>query len=354
MNNNPKWILYGAYGYTGKLLLEEAIKRGHRPIIAGRNEKKLSELVEKFNVEKIVINLEDESKLTESLEGVELILNSAGPFIYTAGPILKACLRTKTNYIDITGEIPVFQKVFELDREAKEKGICMLPGAGFDVVPTDCLAKYLSERMSDAVSLELAFLGLTVPSAGTAKTMVEMLPEGGLVRRKGKLVRQALGEGVKRIRFPNREFLAVPIPWGDLETAYRSTGIPDITTLIVYPETLIRGMKIFSPLVKKLTKPTIIRRILQRAIERTISGPDEMMRERGKSYIYGVVRNGRGETKEAWLETPEVYKFTALSGIRCVEGILSRKPTGALTPSLAFGADFVFQIEGTKRYEHLP
>lgn len=353
MKSDSKWMLYGANGYTGKLLLEEALRRGYRPIIAGRSERKISELAEQYGVEKIVTGLDDEKKLTEVLEKVDLIFNAAGPFIYTSEPVLNACLKTGTNYVDITGEIPVFQKVFALDKHAREKGICLLPGAGFDVVPTDCLAKYLAGRMPDATYLELAFVGLTLPSAGTAKTMVEMLPEGGLVRRNGVLERQPLGIGAKRVRFPNREYLAVPIPWGDLETAYRSTRIPNITTLIVYPEAMIKGMRLYSPLIRRFTALKTLKKLLQKTIGVFISGPDENLRERGKSYVYGMVKNSAGEIKEAWLETPEVYKFTAIAGIKIVEKIFEKKPVGALTPSLAFGADFVLQIKGIRRYDSL-
>ncbi len=351
---NKKWLLYGAYGYTGRLLLEEATRRGHRPVISGRSGKKLSELAERYRVEAFAIDLNDERKLLESLKEVELVFNAAGPFIYTSEPIVRACLKTGTNYVDITGEIPVFQMIFSFDEEARKKRICFLPGAGFDVVPTDCLAKYLSEGMPDASSLELAFLGLTVPSAGTAKTMIEMLPQGGLIRRNGALELYPMGSGAKRIRFPKGKYLAVPIPWGDLETAYRSTGIPNVTTLIVYPEAMIRGMRIFSPLIGRFTSVPPFKRLLQRIMGVFITGPGERIRERGRSYIYGMVKNSAGLVKEAWLETPEVYRFTAIAGVRVVEEIFKRGPSGALTPSLAFGADFVLTIEGTKRYDILP
>jgi len=354
MTGKSTWMLYGAYGFSGKLILEEAIKRGHKPIVAGRNEKKVSELAERYSLNKVVLDIEDKQALHRALEDVPLIFNAAGPFIHTAEPIIKACLTVRTNYVDITGEIPVFRRIFSLHDEAMQKGICLLPGAGFDVVPTDCLASFLHQKLRDVKELELAFAGLSVTSPGTAKTMVEMLPSGGGVRRNGVIVSYPMGKGAKRIRFPHREYLAVPIPWGDLETAFRSTGIPNITTYMVFPGSFIRAMRLFSPAIKVFAGIKPLKATLQKIAGWLNRGPDENLRNTGRSYIYGMVRNDKGEKMEAWLETIEVYRFTAIAGVLCVEGVFENKPIGALTPSLAFGPDFVLRVEGTKRYESLP
>lgn len=350
---SENWLLYGP-GYTGKLILEEAVGRRHKPAVAGRDEKRVREIAEKLGLRWYVLNLDNHERLKKVFENFFLVLNAAGPFIYTHEPVLNACIETKTHYLDITGEIPVFINIFSKREIVEKRGICAIPGTGFDVVPTDCLAKYLSERMEDAVELELAFTGLRSLSPGTLKTMIEMLPQGGLVRRKGILTGLPPGRGIKKIKFPHGEFLTMPLPWGDLETAYRSTGIPNITTYMAFPSLLIKGTKILYPLLKKAMQIEWMRRLTQKIVEKTVSGPDEEFRMRERSFLYGCVKNKKGRIKETWMELPEVYRFTALSAVRCVEKVFNLQPAGTLTPSLAFGADFVLEIEGVKRYESLP
>jgi short subunit dehydrogenase-like uncharacterized protein len=354
MTRNSKWLLYGAYGYSGRLILEEALRRGHKPVVAGRDEKKLSSLAQEFGLEMKVLSLQDRQGLKKALEDVSLVFNAAGPFIHTFEPIVNACLETGRHYLDITGEIPVFERAFSLDITARQKEICILPGAGFDVVPTDCLAKYLSEQLPDADSLELAFAGLSRMSRGTIKTMIEFLPGGGLVRRDGKLITVPMGAYVKKVPFPGRKFTVMSIPWGDLSTAYRSTGIKNITTFMAYPPRIAHSMRYTGPVLAGALRFGLLRRSVQYLVSKLISGPDESLRNTASAFVYARVEDRKGNVKEAWLETIEVYKFTAHAGVRSVEGILGNKLRGTLTPSLAFGSDFVLTIEGTKRYDELP
>src|SRR6187402_1304471 len=102
--------------------------------------------------------------------------------------MVDACLAERVPYLDITGEIAVFEAAAARDAEAKAAGVVLLPGAGFDVVPSDCLAAHLKRRLPSATSLALAFQVLGGVSRGTATTAVENLARGGMVRRAGKLV----------------------------------------------------------------------------------------------------------------------------------------------------------------------
>lgn len=349
MTKRKEWLLYGAYGYTGRLILEEALKRGHRPVISGRSESKLSELSRQFGVEAIPVGLKDRRALQELLKDFPLVLNAAGPFVNTAEPIVEACLQSGTDYLDITGEVPVFEYLFSLERKAKDCGIRIIPGVGFDVVPTDCLANYLHKKLPDASELELAFAGLSRISRGTLRTMIEGITSGGFTRREGKLVPLKLGKLTKKIKIFGRTFTFVAIPWGDLSTAYRSTGIPDITTYMAYPEMIARSMRFTEPVLRALFKFPLIRKTAQYIVKHTFSGPDEGLREKGRAFVWGMVKNDKGETLEACLETIEVYKFTAKSSILCVEKTMKLKEPGVFTPATAFGFDLVLEIEGTRR-----
>ncbi len=350
----PKWLIYGAYGYSGILIAEEALQTGQKPILAGRSEEKLAKMAGRMGLDFVVVDLNDTDSLKKSLSGIDLVLNAAGPFIYTSEPIIKACLEYGVNYVDITGEIPVFQNTFSHDHEAKQKGILLMSGIGFDVIPTDCLARYVSDHVHGAVELELAFTGLEHISPGTMKTMVEMIPGGGLVRRNGKLIGYPLGKGAKRIPFPDKQHTVIPIIWGDLETAYRSTGIPDITTYMAYPDLMIPFLPVGISIIRKLFARKPIRNFAQKMIGMSVKGPDKNARERGRAFVWARAADAQGNEKQAWLDLPETYKFTALSCLKTIEKVFSLGPKGALTPAMAFGPDFVLEIEGTKRYDKLP
>ncbi len=349
----PKWLLYGANGYTGQLIIEEALSRGHRPILAGRSQEKLAPLAEHYGLEMVCVGLEDPGLLAQAIQGFGLVLHAAGPFSRTSDPMLRACLAAGCHYLDITGEIPVFENTFKYDQEARQRGLALISGVGFDVVPTDCMSAYIAKKVPEARELEIAVNSIGQSSPGTAKTMLEGLPNGGLVRRDGKLVPYPLGQGARWIRFAHKERLALPIPWGDLSTAYRTTGIPNITTYFAYPPGMIRWMRLGIPLVRRLLKITSVRSYLERQVELRVQGPGSEARQSDRSHVWVRAANQQAEA-QAWLDTLEGYQFTAAASVRSVEKVLANRPAGALTPAQAFGADFVLEIEGTQRYDRLP
>jgi short subunit dehydrogenase-like uncharacterized protein len=355
LNDKPKnWMIYGANGFTGRLVVEEAVKRGHKPILAGRSEAKLKRLADEWNLELSIFDLEERTRLGASIQDVELVFHAAGPFQFTSKPMVEACLESKTFYIDITGEIPVFQNTFSHHSEALRAGIALVSGAGLDVVPTDCMAKYVADQIPNAVELELALAVSSRPSPGTAKSSLEMMPRGGMRRQDGKLVPSPIGSNIKKVCFSHRDLSVLSISWGDLETAFRSTGIPNITTYMAYPSRLINSVRRFGPLVQKVASLKLLRRAARGLTGMFFKGPDEEMRRSGRTYVWACARDRQGKQVEAWLETIEAYRFTAVAGVRSVEKLLEERPTGALTPAQAFGSDFILEIEGTQRYDALP
>nr|MDQ3394864.1 saccharopine dehydrogenase NADP-binding domain-containing protein [Bacteroidota bacterium] len=177
-----KYLLYGSNGYTGKLIIEESLKKNIKPILAGRNAQQLAALAEKYHLEYRVFTLDKINKIEENLHDIKVVMHAAGPFVHTAPPMVEACLTTQTHYLDITGEVQVFEHCAALDAKAKKSGIMILPGTGFDVVPSDCLALYLKKKMPEATQLSLAFAGMNSGlSRGTSKTMIENMGGGGLI-----------------------------------------------------------------------------------------------------------------------------------------------------------------------------
>lgn len=355
------WMIYGATGYTGQLVAEEAIQRGHRPLLAGRSEGKLRPLAERLGLEYVVAPLDDAPALLRAVERVRLVYLAAGPFIHTSTAVVAACLQAGAHYLDITGEVAVYQSVFAQDAAARAKGVALVPGIGFDVVPSDCLAKHVADTLPDATEIVTVIDALGSGSAGggisagTAKTQLEMIRTSGFSRREnGRLVEFAPGSGARRFPMQGGERLAMPVPWGDIETVYRSTGIPNITSYITMPAATIRALRLTGGVLFPLLRVGAAHRLATALVERFVKGPSAETRHTGRTQVYAEARNARGDFQQAWLETLEAYQFTKVAGVRAVEHVLATGPIGALAPSQALGADFVLGIEGTRRWDTRP
>ena len=184
-----QFVIYGANGYTGALTAREAVARGLRPILAGRNSPQVAAVAQRLGLPHRIAALDDGAALDALLQEVTVVLHCAGPFVHTAAPMVDACLRNGMHYLDITGEIGVYEALAARDVEAKAAGVMLLPGVGFDIVPSDCLAAHLKRRLPSATHLTLALRALGGVSQGTAVTGLEAMArgEGGMVRRDGKL-----------------------------------------------------------------------------------------------------------------------------------------------------------------------
>jgi short subunit dehydrogenase-like uncharacterized protein len=344
-----KWVIYGSYGYTGSLIAEIAARSNQTVILAGRDEKKLSEQASRLNLKYRKTELKNPDELDDLLNDAKLVIHCAGPFINTWKPMADACIRNRCHYIDITGEVDVFESLKKMDYEFGKAGIMALPGAGFDVVPSDCLAMYLKSKLPDAISLEMAFqTSRRLSSRGTMKTISEHLGRGGLVRRDGKLIAVRSAWKTKKIDVGNGPVSVISIPWGDLSAAYTSTGIENITVYMAMKPSDIRLVKV-SNLVNPLLRSKFVRTLIKKGIELQPPGPTEKERESGKSYFWGKVKNPHGETAEMRLITPEGYKLTAESACLIAYKIASDdfKP-GYQTPTTAYGKNLIFEINGVK------
>ena len=341
-------IVYGCYGYTGRLVVDELIKLGVSPVLSGRNAEKVEALGSELKLKAKPSSL-DSSELDELMKGAKVMVHCAGPFIHTANAMMKACIRNGVHYTDITGEIDVFKMGNEYDAEAKKANVIVLPGAGFDIVPSDCLAAHLYSKLGDAVDLEMAFFSEGRASRGTSLTVVEGMGNGGMIRKDGKLTRVREGHDVKSFQFGTKRMNAVTIPWGDVYTAYISTGIPNTRVYMGLPDKVIASMKLGRWLAPIL-KMDWVKDRMRKKIKSGKAGPSEASRESGKMYLTGTVTNAKGETASADLETPSGYKLTALTAAKIAERLLtSERSSGFQTPSMLFGKDFILEIEGTER-----
>jgi short subunit dehydrogenase-like uncharacterized protein len=341
------FIIYGAYGYTGELITELCARKGLKPILSGRSAEKLKPLAEKYGFEYIASDIEQLIQLDEAASRSALILNCAGPFVRTVRQMVKYCLDKGLHYTDITGEITVFEIAASFDKMAKEKGIMLMPGTGFDVVPSDCLAAYLKTQLPDGVYLKLAFKGTGGLSHGTATTMVENIGAGGAVRKNGKITSVPYGYKTWQVDFHKGPELTATIPWGDVSTAWYSTGIPNIEVYTAVSPGNLRSMKLGNYLGWLLKIP-FINNILKKQIKP--GGPSPEKRAKSASYLYGEVVNAKGDKKTASLKTLDGYTLTAETSVLIAEKILMGNfRAGFATPSLAYGPDLILEVAGTER-----
>jgi short subunit dehydrogenase-like uncharacterized protein len=347
----PGFLLYGANGYTGALIARAAVTRGYRPIVAGRNVDAIERLARELGLDYRVFALDNPRLVDEGLRGVPVVLHCAGPFSHTSRLMADACLRTGTHYLDITGEWAVFESLAARTVEARAAGVMLLPGVGFDVVPSDCLAAHLKRRLPAATRLALGFQSLGRVSRGTATTMVENLHRGGLVRRHGRVTPVPAAWKTRRIDFGTGPVTAMTIPWGDVATAYYSTGIANIEVYTAAPVAL-RLAAYASRYLGWLLGSQLVQAILKRRIGAGPPGPTDEQRSRGRTLLWGEAMDAMGRKIVSRLQGPDAYTLTVRAALAVIERILAGEaPAGFQTPSTAYGADFVLGLEGTIRLD---
>ncbi|CAG1012794.1 Putative trans-acting enoyl reductase [Anaerolineales bacterium] len=345
-----KILVYGSYGYTGKLIVKQAVKQGLKPLLAGRDEKQLRAQAEKFGLEYRAFSVEDTAALDAALLEVDAVLHCAGPFVLTFRQMAEACIRTGRHYVDISGEIEEFEALAAMDEEAKRAGVMLLPGGGFDVVPSDCLSAYVAGKLPSATHLELYIksIGGGV-SRGTARSGVENSHREGRIRRDGKIISVPNLWGIKDVDFGRGPTRLISMGWGDVSTAYHSTGIPNVTVYMGFPSVMIGFMRltrVMGPLLYTRAARDFIKWFIGKFFA---AGPTPEQNKNGFSLLIAEVTDGK-KVFRAKLRTPEAYHLTALTSLEIVKRILAGDlKAGFQTPSRVYGADFILQFAGVTR-----
>jgi len=343
------FLLYGSTGFVGGAIARLAVQHGLRPIIAGRDAAKIEAQATDLGAEYRVFSLDDSTAMDKALKDMPVVLHCAGPYIYTSKPMVDGCLRTGTHYLDLTGEIPVYGALAARDAESKARGVMLLPGVGFDVVPTDCLALHLKQRLPSATRLTLAFhsKGPAGLPPGTVNTIIEMIPYGDKVRRNGRLETPPRGVKTRMIDFGRGPVQATMLTWGDIFMAYYSTGIPNIEVYTVMPAQSRRQLLLID-YMRPLFKLTVVRNFFRRRLK---AGSTDEERARTRMSVWGEVEDEQGRKAVSRLHGPEASViWTARAALAAVQKVLAGNASpGFQTPALAYGADFVLECEGVTR-----
>ena len=346
--HSDSFLLYGANGYTGVLIAKYAAQYGLRPILAGRREEAIKPLADELKLSYAIVDLENATQLKATLQQIKVVVHAAGTFASTAKQMIDACLQTGTHYLDINGDVSVFEMIKSYDAKAKENNIMLMPGVGFDVVPTDCMALHLKKKLPDATHLKLAFASIGGGiSHGTAMTIVSRLGEGGASRQNGKIVREPIGKKGMWVDFGEKRLFVMSIPWGDISTAYFTTGIPNIEAYTGIRPIAYRIMKM-QGLFNGLLRMEWVKNIIRKKIKQRPAGPSDEMRSKATAMIWGEVHNAKGEQVADHLICADGYTLTAHSSLIIAKKVLEGnfKP-GYQTPAGCYGEELVKEIPGT-------
>ncbi|MEP6652161.1 MAG: saccharopine dehydrogenase NADP-binding domain-containing protein [Myxococcales bacterium] len=344
-------MLYGATGYTGRLLAHAARDRGMRPILGGRNERHLGELASSLGLEHRVAATD--SGLAAALDGVGVVLNAAGPFTRTALPLARACLTRRAHYLDLSGEIDMIEAVRAIGPQAAEAGVMLMTSVGFDVVPSDCLAAHVAARVPGARRLAIGVSGLDVVSRGSVHTLIDQVGQGIKVRRDGVIVTTAPGALERSFDFGGGNASSLAVSWGDVASAFYTTGIPNIEVYCratAALRALLVGNRLFGPVLK--TAPGKSWLAFHAAM--LPDGPSAEERARHGTVIVAEADDGAGRVARSRLRAPDAYTFTCSTALAIAERVLSGDfEPGFQTPGRVYGADFPLSFAGVSR-EDLP
>lgn len=347
-----KWMIYGANGYTARLIAAEVVRRGFpAPVLAGRSRHKFADLAEQHGWITREFGLDEPDITAQQLQDIDLLLHCAGPFSATSAPMIEACLAAQTHYLDITGEIAVFEHAHAQHARAQQAGIVICPGVGFDVIPTDCVAAALKQALPDASHLALGYDSAVALSPGTTKTTLEGIALGGKLRRDGRIVTVPLACKQRSIDMGDGEKPCMLIAWGDVSTAFYSTGIGNIEVYVPGTPGLIRGVRRLNYL-RWLFRIGVLMRAMQWLVARRVQGPDAAVRARTPTSVWGEVRNAAGECREARIKVANGYDVTVHGALYVVEHLLGQAVAGgAYTPSMLLGAQLIERLPGSGRIE---
>lgn len=343
-----KWMLYGANGYTGRLIALNASKRDLKLLLGGRNGGELRDLSDKTGYPARLLTLDASPQtIAKNLTDIDGVLNCAGPFSKTAMPLAEACIRAGIHYLDITGEISVFEELFTLNKQARKKKIVICPGCGFDVVPTDCVAAALVGKLPDANKLSLSFKTHGGISAGTAKTGVEIFRKGCMIRKNNELQNVKFGNITRKISFQGKEVDTTCFPLADLSTAYRSTQIGNIETFMPLSEDKNKKLKYLQYARYLLAFPPLEKFVKNKIGQR--SGPSAAARKNSNALIWGEAENAKGKKVIIEMSTADPYDVTVESALGIMEYLMefSVSPGAYYTPSALMGENFICSLPGS-------
>jgi short subunit dehydrogenase-like uncharacterized protein len=352
MHDARPWLIYGATGTTGRLVVEAALAHGQRPILAGRDAAGLRALAGRHGLEAAVVSLDDRAGLEAAVRRASRVLHAAGPYGRTAGPMRDACLAAATPYLDLSGEVESVAATLALDDAARARGIALIAGAGFGVTAGDCIAAHVARRYPRATCLSIGVDARNArQSTAAAQSTLDVVGGGGAWIASGRLVRGPLARHRFRATLGGRRRTFVAAPLAEALAAFHTTGIANVVAGIPVPTLVAPLMRAFAPLLQALARRPAIRRfVASRSRGRAADGPEPATGQEtpARSRVWARAADDQGGVS-AELEMGEGYGFAAEAIVLAAQALDERPLAGAFTPAAAFGPDFVLKIPGVER-----
>jgi len=303
-------LLLGANGTMGRLIARKASRQGLSLVLAGRDLDQLVQLAENLGpapVRAALADLSNPEACRSLVAGADLVLNTVGPFSRHAGPVVDACVRAGVAYVDLANELPAVRELLQRDSEARRHGVDLVTGAGFGVVATETLALLLAQRSAEQlVDVQLATApAVASTSAGVRTTVAEAMTGGSACYRNGQLVAAPFGLGERMVMFPDRPRRVVPVPVGDLVSAQRATGAPNVV--------------VFGDISTHAAPPLDVGNL--------------------RSYAWAAATTASGDCLEARLTFGEGLQASASIAIEVASRVLASPSAGAWTPGQRFGPE---------------
>ena len=349
-NDAHRWVLYGAYGFTGRLILDQALALGLRPVVAGRSADKIGEMARTHGLEQCVASMDDADALTQMLRGARLVLNAAGPMGETAVPLMQACLSAGSRYVDIGGDVSVLRKQLELAGAFQQARIAAVLAVGFDVVPTDYAAKWVAfDEGKLVVGADEIRLGLSLPlsmSRGSARAFVDEVHQGTLVLRNGTLERVRPRTHIWVFDYGNGPVVSLANTWGDLLTTPLTTGLQNVSVYFEATSSVRQAARL-SELIAGPARWAWARSLLKWLVGLQAEGPDEELRISQHATVVAHLL-GHGEViRRIRIRTGDPYEFTGACAAKAVQRLLDVPDlVGIRTPASILGDDFLDGLPG--------
>lgn len=326
MKLKKKMLLYGATGYTGKIIAERAKELDIDFEIAGRDVNKVLPLANKLNVGHHVFDVDDENAWQKALTKKQVLINAAGPFAFTSKQAMYACLKAGVHYLDISAEMETYRLAESLDEEANAAGIQIISGAGL-FVSYDALAVHLSKLVNEPQLLKVGFRHYGGFSRGSILSSKNIANLGILVRSEGQVVKK-MNPQPEVFFFGSEKVECLPTPLGGIILAYKSTRIPNIE-------------EFFSLKLPAAELPDL-------APENLPEGPTAEERAAGRNGIAAEIIGKDGSIRRAYVDAPSGYDLTPLSVVAVAHRILKDNfKAGFQSPGSAYGESIIEDIPNT-------
>ena len=337
-------LLYGATGYTGRLVARRLADARVDVVLAGRDPERVRDVAEPLGLAWTAFGLSDAEAAARALAGVDVVLHAAGPFEKTAAPMVAACLKAHTHYLDLGGEWPVFVDLIACDQAAREAQVMIMPGVGLTIVATDCLMALAKAAQPDAVKLRLGVSRPQVVTRGTVASAANLLSPDVVIRRGGRLVSVPAGSLAHAFDFGDGLREATAFSWADVATGQITTGVGDIEVYseLNWPQRLSYRA---SGMAMALTGARPWRAVSGALAAAWPEGPAEDSRRQAEFVMVCEAVDPWRRVSRVRMRTKDGYTVSELTAAAAVERVLAGDASpGFQTPARVFGADFILGL----------